>query len=612
MKVFINQKKVELSPQKIIGKGGEAEVYAINQKEVAKIFKTPNHLDFSQDIEAQKSAAERIQEHQQKLSQFPTNLPTNILAPKTLIRNSHGEILGYTMSYLQRAQPLYRYGDRRFREQNGITQNQVTKLFIELHKTLTKLHQQSIVVGDFNDLNILVQNNIPYFIDTDSWQFNPFFCQLFTARFVDPLLCDQTLNYPQLTTVYNADSDWYAFTVMLFRSLLYVEPYGGIYKDKNIPQAARPLHRITVFNEKVKYPKPALSYKILNDYLLDCFRSYFEKDQRGIFPLHLLNGLKWKNCSNCGEIHSHQNCPFCQIKTVLKPLPEFSNLHNIFSTKGSILATDITDHHCHYLYWENGEFKRETGEVVFRGDRSPFLNFWLNGDRTYVGQSQTVLSFRGGQVQPEETLQGDMYRQQPCFQSNQSQRYWLSQGKLWCDGTLGRDYVGDVLAEQTQFWLGRSLGFGFYQLGSLLTGFIFSVQRHGINDQITLPKITGEILAANCEIGCDIWLFLVVQKQSKIQHHLYVIDATGNLHLSQILEPLDLPSIEGHCPTETGLLVATDQGLEEWSIVNGQLQKRLHLSTTNSFTQANQTIKETSHSLYFVDAQHINQLRQSN
>ncbi|NJN71920.1 MAG: hypothetical protein HC799_03435 [Limnothrix sp. RL_2_0] len=263
MQVFIANKKVNLSPSKIIGKGGEAEIYCLNKKEVVKLFKQPNHIDFSQNLEAQKSAAERIQEHQTKLQQFPTNLPANILSPTALVQDKSSKILGYTMPYLQGTNALYRYGDRRFREQNGIDHQQVTKLFIQIHDTLKKIHQANIIVGDFNDLNILVEQNTPYFIDTDSWQFKTFICQLFTARFVDPLLCDRHLDYPQLSVTHNTDSDWYAFAVMLFRSLLYVEPYGGIYKNKKIPQSARPLHRITVFNADVKYPKPALPYKIL-------------------------------------------------------------------------------------------------------------------------------------------------------------------------------------------------------------------------------------------------------------------------------------------------------------------------------------------------------------
>lgn len=608
MQVFIKNKKVNLSPQKIIGKGGEAEIYSLNQKEVVKLFKNPSHIDFSQDLEAQKSAAERLQEHQQKLRQFPANLPANILSPTALVQDKSGKILGYTMPYLQGTNALYRYGDRRFREQHGISHQQVTKLFIQIHHTLQKLHQADIIVGDFNDLNILVEQNTPYFIDTDSWQFQSFLCQLFTARFVDPLLCDANLDYPQLSVIHNTDSDWYAFAVMLFRTLLYVEPYGGIYKNKQIPQAARPLHRITVFHADVKYPKPALPYKILNDDLLTYFQDCFKNDKRGRFPLQLLEDLHWKNCTSCGEIHSHNHCPYCHIQIAVTPLPTFANLQTIFATKGSILKIDIGDRHCHYLYWEAGAFTRENGQVIFKGDRSPFLNFWLNGDRTYVGQGQTILSFLNGELQPDETLQVETYREQPCFQCHQGKRYWISQGKLWRDGTFGRDFVGDVLPEQTQFWLGNDLGFGFYQAGNLLTGFIFSTHYHGLNDQVSLPKINGEILLVNCTIGRNIWLFFVVQYQGKIQHHVCVVDAQGERRSHDIFDSADFPNIEGHFATEDGLLVTTDQGLQLWSVQQSQLQTQPYPSELDSLMQTDQTITATSHSLYLSDTQHIYQL----
>lgn len=609
MQVYLGKKKIKLSPQKMIGKGGEAEIYALNPKEVIKLFKTPQHLDFSQDPDAQQAAGDRLKEHQLKLKQFPQGLPNTVLKPLDFVRDAQGGILGYTMPYLNAATPLYRYGDRRFREQNGISQRDITQLFIQIHQTLSTIHQASVVVGDFNDLNILVEQKIPYFIDTDSWQFSSFQCQLFTARFVDPLLCEQTALLPQLIMPHNAKSDWYAFAVMLFRSLLYVEPYGGIYPDTTIPHSARSLRRISVFHPKVKYPKPALPYKILSDDLLHYFQGCFDRDLRQPLPLKILQDLNWKTCPHCGQIHSKNNCPDCQIQVPISPLIKATQLRQIFSTKGTILATEFRGQTAHYLYWENGEFKRETGQVVFRGDRHPALHFWVQGSRTYVGQGDTVLCFEGGEVQAAQTLRVETYQQQPIFCCGNNKRYWLEQGKLWRDGSLGADCIGDVLAAQTRFWLENGWGFGFYQVGNLLTGFIFDANRHGINDQVQLPRIFGEIIEVDCTIGEDIWLFLSVQHQGQLQQHLWVGDRQGRRKIHQIFTLNELPTLAGHCATEDGLLMATDQGIAHWLVQQGKLQIQYPYPDLTDLVESHQTIQSHNDHLYLMDRQNLWQLR---
>ncbi len=59
---------------------------------------------------------------------------------------------------------------------------------------------------------------------------------------------------------------------MLMQSLLFVGPYGGVYrptdKKKTVLHDARPLKRITVFDPEVRYPKPARPYNMLPDDLL--------------------------------------------------------------------------------------------------------------------------------------------------------------------------------------------------------------------------------------------------------------------------------------------------------------------------------------------------------
>ena len=292
MDIYLNQKRIKLNPKAAIGKGGEADIYDLKNGKVLKLFKTADHPDYQLLPQEQQSAQARIAIHQQKLPAFPTNLPVRVIKPEALATDKQGLILGYAMPFLQNTVPLLKYGDRTYRNTNGLSQQFVTALFRDLHETVLKIHEVNVTIGDFNDLNLLVYHNQVNIIDADSFQFGQFPCQVFTARFVDPILCDRKANQPILTSPHTPDSDWYAFTVMLMQSLLYVDPYGGVYKPKSqasqIPHSARPLQRITIFHPDVRYPKPAIPYKVLSDDLLHHFHNCFEKDWRGDFPKNLL------------------------------------------------------------------------------------------------------------------------------------------------------------------------------------------------------------------------------------------------------------------------------------------------------------------------------------
>jgi len=159
--------------------------------------------------EAQQGARERLALHQQKLMQFPQSLPERVIAPQGLVMNQSGRrILGYTMPLLTNAEVLLRYCDRRRRVgdhrqvQQAVTTQSIVDLFLDLHETVAKLHFADVVIGDFNDLNILVQGTQAFLIDADSFQFGSFPCSVFTARFVDPLLCDPQETQPMLGRPY--------------------------------------------------------------------------------------------------------------------------------------------------------------------------------------------------------------------------------------------------------------------------------------------------------------------------------------------------------------------------------------------------------------------------
>jgi hypothetical protein len=619
MEVYLNQKRFKLNPKSAIGKGGEADIYDIGNGKVLKLFKPANHPDYELMPQEQQAATARLALHQQKLRVFPQNLPVRVIKPETLATDKQGAILGYTMPFLQNTIPLLKYSDRNYRSTNGISQQFVTNLFRDLHNTVLQVHQANVTIGDFNDLNLLVSQNQVNLIDADSFQFGQFPCQVFTARFVDPILCDRNVNQPILNSPHNPNSDWYAFTVMLMQSLLYVDPYGGVYKPKPptamIPHSARPLQRITIFHPDVRYPKPAIPYKVLSDDLLHHFHNCFEKDWRGDFPKPLLESMRWTKCNQCGIEHLRTSCPIC-TPSPLAPLPrgegnkigEIScKVLQIFQTEGVILQVVLQNNSLYYLYHDRSEFKREDHAVLLSGELDANIQFTILGKSTIVTKQGKAITLSQGQ--PPNAIAADLIRANSCS------RYWLNNGQLLRDGKLGNEYIGDILEGQTQFWIGENFGFGFYRAGSLSVAFTFDVKRVGICDRIQLPPIRGELIDANCVFSDRIcWFFTATQEQGKIMHRVSILRDTGELVATLVAQKGDiawLANIHGSSAIANWLFVPTDEGIARVEVHNGQIMITKTFPETEPHVDSGCSLIVASQGIYVIHTHKILQLQLS-
>ena len=168
MNVYLNGKKISINASSSIGKGGEADIYDIGGGLVLKLFKQPNHPDFVGFPQEKLAAQIRLNEHQRKLLAFPKNLPNKVIAPICLAMNNDGSrILGYSMRFLNGYETLLKYSDKSYRK--IVSNDLVVKTFCDLYQTVTGIHNAGVVIGDFNDLNVLVSNGEAYIIDADSF-----------------------------------------------------------------------------------------------------------------------------------------------------------------------------------------------------------------------------------------------------------------------------------------------------------------------------------------------------------------------------------------------------------------------------------------------------------
>ncbi len=615
--VYIAGKQVRLNPNQAIGKGGEADIYRIANKAI-KIYKTPDHPDFVGQPAEQQGAANRIKEHQQKLPAFPKHLPPRVVVPETLVYDKpNGQIVGYTMSVLDNTELLLRYSERSFRQ--SIDNNTVVSIYSDLHPTITGLHAANVVLGDFNDLNVLIKDTEAYLIDADSFQFGKFYCHVFTARFVDPLLCNPNAANLLLTKPHTQNSDWYAFAVMLMQSLLFVDPYGGVYLPKNpadrVNHNMRPLKRITVFNPEVKYPKPAIPYQVLPDDLLQYFHLVFEKDQRGEFPLKLLQNLRWTICSQCGAEHARGICPNCATAAP-------AAVHQVTTIRGNVIATRIFSTRGHILYacmqggrmrWlshGSNKFSREDGTVIIEGSIDPMFRYRISGNQTLVARGNRLITF-SPQGQMQQVI--DTYGNLPMFDANETSRYWLENGQLKRDGDYSPRTIGNVLPGQTIFWVGPTFGFGFYRAGDLAVVFVFDAASPGLNDSVKLPPIRGQLIDATCtftEQYC--WLFVSSRVAGENINTCHLINRRGEVLATSEAKDGDgswLGTTRGKGAIGSFLFAPTDDGIVRLEAQNGSINITREFPDTEPYVSTASSLFIGTDGIYTVNGKEIYRLK---
>lgn len=619
MNVHVAGQKVRIDPARSIGKGGEADVYDIGGGRALKLFKPPDHPDLGGDPQAQQAARDRLAEHQTKLSAFPSALPDRVITPLALATEGpRGRIVGYVMRQLEDAEVLLRLGDRSYRQ--AIRNADVFAIFRDLHRTVSALHQRGVVIGDFNDLNVLVHGDQAYLIDADSMQFGSFLCRVFTERFVDPLLCDPALTHLALVRPHTSASDWYAFSAMLMRSLLYVEPYGGVYRPASssaprVLPGARPLHRITVFHPDVKYPKPAERWDVLPDDLLQYLHAVFVKDCRDELPLAILEDARWTSCASCGHEHARALCPYCAgapaaaVREVTRVRGEVAS-RRIFATTGTILEAAFQDGRLAWLYQDGEALKREDDRTVLQGRARPGFRFRFLPRRTIVGAGPRVVAIQGdtpGAPQTVEAVNGEA-----AFDTNERHLYWIEQGRLMRDGALGPERVGEVLSGQTSIWMGPTFGFGFYRAGQLQRAFVFDAERGGINDGVALPRMPGRLTETRCLFGADrCFVLTACEENGRTVHRCAMVTRDGNVAAFAVAAAGDgswLDHIGAGCVAGEALLIPTDDGIVRVEAAGSALVKVREYPDTEAFVDARSRLIAGSDGLYVVDAHEIRRL----
>ncbi len=514
-----------------------------------------------------------------------------------------------------------RYSQRDFRQNGGATVDETVAILKNLFEVLSAVHKQSVVVGDFNDLNVLVQGTKASLIDADSMQFGGFHCMTFTSTFADPLLCGPGPKGPVLVKPHNVQSDVYAFTVMVMQALLFVGPYGGVYKSKDISHVQRPMHRITVFNSEVRYPKPAIPFNVLPDDFLHQLQQVFEKDRRDTtFPVQLLERFRWTKCASCGAEHGRATCPTCckqapaAVKTTTTVRGQVTATR-IFPSgtqrNARILRADVQNGKLLWFYTDRDNLYRETGACI--GSMSfhdPHLRLRARAQDSWVGKGTRLLS--PSTLSPTQEI--DAIGNTPLFETNADHVFWVHRGVLYCDTGApgGSKRVGDVLRGQTRFWVGPAFGFGLSRAGALNIAFVFTASGQSLNDSVKLPPINGKLVDARCSFTKDlVWFFTTAQEGSQTINRCTVIRANGDVEATAEAVFGDgswLGKIYGGAATGSSLLMPTDVGVVQLKIDAGRVVESKQFPDTEQFVDSNSKLLVGADGLYVVTTAEITRL----
>ncbi len=502
------------------------------------------------------------------------------------------------MPFIDQADPILILGDLASRNKAGITNNTVTSIFRNLHSTVQGLHQNQVIIGDFNDMNILVKGTEAYCIDTDSYQFGGFPSTMYTAKYVDPTHCQLDPNgIMGMAQPHNITSDWYAYTSLLMRSLLLIDPYGGLHQPKlpkkGIKSAQRAHHRIWAYDPDVRYPAFVRPLEVLPKTMQEYFRDVFVKDKREIFPVSLLANLHWQTCTIHDVEYATSQCPICHphASTIMVIKPQVTatdgvSVSQIFTTTGQILLADFSDGRLRYLYHEHDAYYRETGEVVLRGPLQR-LRYRISNEKTLFGSGSQLAILEPNKT-PERVLI-DTYRNIPVFDAKGDTLVWLTNGAISSPSSFGISFKpqthGTVVTDNSMLWTGKKFGFGYFTAGSILEGFIFSPQSN-YTTKVELPIIPGEIIDATAVFSDTLcWWMLQTKSGKSYINHAFAIDAHGKVLWQHSASPDDhdwLETIRGKTASGNDLFSATIDGLQRIRLrSDGSVENKLFAATAS-------------------------------
>ena len=282
------------------------------------------------------------------------------------------------------------FTNKKYLTANNITTKDLLCILEKVIDTVIALHKEGIIIGDFNDQNILVdkQMNI-HFIDCDSWTIDSEKCDVIMDLYRDPFLKGND---------FTVETDTYALSILIWKTLTRIHPYGGTMNpDMDIMERMR-LGISVIDNPKVKIPRTIKSWANLNPDLVATLKTIFENKSRIIHnELHdMCNNLKYCDKDKDYYYGKFNQCPLCSTnaKVVIKPTSQGSvggiTLYTLLDSSlvKVVISTDM------YISTSNmiTDLDGNTYESYSQGTRYYFLE--VNGKKVIIHDHEDYFEFQ--------------------------------------------------------------------------------------------------------------------------------------------------------------------------------------------------------------------------
>ncbi|MCB9423399.1 MAG: hypothetical protein H6667_26625 [Ardenticatenaceae bacterium] len=526
--IFINNRRIQLDPAQLIQSGGEGMVFGLDEETAVKLYHHPTP------------------QHAAKLrhlldSDLAVQLPPAVLGPTALAIDSNGTIIGFQMPRLPAGSlPIKKLSNPLFWQKNRLDVTAVLPLLQQIHVTITHLHRLNIVIGDLNDHNIFFTLSPqrpkvahPFtlsFIDVDSYQFTHHPCPVAMPAFLDPTLYHVTdfSRQPYFTPL----TDWYAFAVLLVKSLLQVHPYSGAHNNyKSLTTRAQA--QISVFDQSVTYPQTARPPYTLSDDLRHAFHRIFDKGERFPFPALLLAA-------------QHVNRLILQPTSYQLPAANNQQPRLLLAADGVIELVKVQpDGRIHAIVRENNCYKLvrlglggKLDEMVLFNGR-PGYRFAMFENYLAVNPPQggqlLILDVGGSQPQKVTMLETALFRETAVFAATHRHLYriagtWIMRGAVR-DGMYVEDAIATAHRRQTRFWaspLTETL-VGYHRI---FAEYRFFLIHEGSSYDISIsPLVQGESLEGTAVTFTNhtITIQRTINQRGQQQNHITVCDLRGQI-----------------------------------------------------------------------------------
>ena len=251
--------KISLSSNDFITKGGEGSIFGKGTK-IYKIY-----------TDQKKTIPEG------KIRELQTLAHPNILTPIEALLNNKNNIAGFTMKWQKDTIPLCKLFTNDFRKRKNINKTQTVELIKKIQETINFIHSKKCLIVDGNELNYLVSDhnfNIPYFIDTDSYQ-----TPTYPATAIMPNIRDYHNNS------FSEGTDWFSFAIISFLVFVGIHPFKGSYPGyAKYDLQKRMMDNKSVMNKKATIPKTARDFSYIPNSFYKWYIDLFEKGERKAPP----------------------------------------------------------------------------------------------------------------------------------------------------------------------------------------------------------------------------------------------------------------------------------------------------------------------------------------